>query len=280
MQNIFLSHSSKDTILVEKLNNFLISIGVRSDNIFCSSINGQGVENGKSISESIHKEIKNSKLIIFVITQNFLKSPYCTSELGAGWVLNGDKSSIYIFKSFDVEVDELNGFVDSNYKYSLFDSNGLSELCDIVSDIFEITPKHSVVAKNTKIFLDEIKSVTHSLVENKHKDIEQLEKENIKKLESQYSNLSLGAKNLIAEMYFSSDRIGYYTLSNGLVGSLVNSSFLYRTTSVSTISLRFAYAIQPWVIDYILKNKKVLNELKKLVDDAKKTKPSDQYFLQ
>lgn len=82
---IFISYSTKDIELIKALNTFLVSLNVNQNEIFCSSIEGQGVKNGERISDKISDAINNSKIIIYVITNNFIRSTFCTQELGAGW---------------------------------------------------------------------------------------------------------------------------------------------------------------------------------------------------
>lgn len=53
---ISISHSSKDINLIKILNSFITSLGVKQTEIFCSSIEGQGVKNGKRISDEISKK--------------------------------------------------------------------------------------------------------------------------------------------------------------------------------------------------------------------------------
>ena len=86
VSKIFISHSSKDDI-VPLFVDYLISIGIPNKNIFCSSLEGNGVKNGERINDTIRSELQNASMVIYLITSNFLKSTYCTQELGASWLL-------------------------------------------------------------------------------------------------------------------------------------------------------------------------------------------------
>lgn len=263
---IFISHSAKDIELVNSLNTFLLSLGLTQNDIFCSSINGQGVKTGKRISDTIQNKLRESNILIFVITQNFIKSPYCTNELGAGWILSNEKD-VYIFKSDDVENDEMKGFVNSEYKYSTFNSEGLSDLSDKICELYDFKIKHSIINNAIKTFLENAKIQNAVLVEDKSKSSKQLKDEQIKNLEKQYDTLSYGAKRIIAEIYFSYEGIRYFNLSNGIIGSLEGKLFVHRTTSVSTGFQSFAFELQPWVISFINREKKVQQELKELLEN-------------
>ena len=271
---IFISHSSKDINLIKALNSFVASLGVKQTEIFCSSIEGQGVKNGKRISDEISKAISDAKVIVYVITHNFIKSPYCTQELGAGWVLK-NKKQFFIFKAEDVNDDEIKGFINSEYKYSSFDSNGLSSLSDSIIELYNLVLKHSLVNNAINSFLEKAKIETTVLIEEKDKSAAEIKKKQILNLEKQYTYLAPGAKKIIAEIYFSYEGVGYYSLSNGVVGSLESKLFVRRTTSQSTNCWTFAYELQPWTIAFIKKNKKIQEELKSILTSKKLPTPHE-----
>ena len=269
MGKIFISHSSKDISVVKKLITLLNSIGVKPDDIFCSSIEGQGVKNGKRINTEIKKEINNCSAILYFITKNFFNSSYCTQELGAACLSNDDKP-FFILKANDIEDEEISGFVDNSYKYNLINTDGISALCDWCGDFLEITNKISILNKAISTFLESAKSDVEILVENKNKSEKELEKERIKFLESQYKDLAPGAKRILGEIYYSESGVGYYSLSNGTICLLQSEFFVMRVSSVSIGLYEFAFSLQPWARDFIKKNKTVKNELQKLLKNKNK----------
>ena len=261
---IFISHSSKDIALVELFNQFLTSLGVKKEDIFCSSINGQGVENGTRIADAVLKHLKDSNLIIYFVTNHFLKSPYCTQELGIGWSLNNEKI-MFIYKADDVRPDEIKGFVSSDYKYSQLNSDGLSELCDKLIELkYGISEKHKIINGSINQFLNSARKVISLLVETKDLSEEEADKRLVKKLETQYEDLAVGAKAILANLYFSNDGVCYYRINNGVVQSLVTKFFIRRVTTLSTGDLFFAYELQPWAHEFIKKNKTIQEELKSI----------------
>ncbi len=269
MGKIFISHSSKDISVIKKLITLLNSIGVKPDDIFCSSVEGQGVKNGKRINTEIKKEINDCSAILYFITKNFINSSYCTQELGAACLSNDDKP-FFILKANDIEDEEISGFVDNSYKYNLINTDGISALCDWCGDFLEITNKISILNKAISTFLESAKSDVEILVENKNKSEKELEKERIKFLESQYKDLAPGAKRILGEIYYSESGVGYYSLSNGTICLLQSEFFVVRVSSVSIGLYEFAFSLQPWARDFIKKNKAVQNELQKLLKNRNK----------
>jgi TIR domain len=89
---IFLSHASADKKLVDRFVDFLkTAFDMTSSDIYYSSQRGT-ITTGKNFIDSIKDNIKDTKLVVFFVTPNYLKSHFCLSELGAAWVL---EESIY-----------------------------------------------------------------------------------------------------------------------------------------------------------------------------------------
>ena len=55
-KNIFISHSSENKEIAEQLCAFITRLGIRENRIFCSSIIGQGVNNGEKLNEHVFWE--------------------------------------------------------------------------------------------------------------------------------------------------------------------------------------------------------------------------------
>lgn len=111
--DIFISHSSKDKMLVdhfvEKILN--LGIGLSSDDIFCTSTEGFGIKTGDDFRQVIKNNISNSKITILIISPNYKASEVCLNEMGAAWVLTKKVIPIIIepidFKSVGVILEPL-----------------------------------------------------------------------------------------------------------------------------------------------------------------------------
>jgi hypothetical protein len=85
-QRIFISHSVRDAVLANELSRLLqTGLSLTSDNIFCSSIHGQGLISGQPVVESLWEKIHTSAIVIFLVSNSFVESAYCMCELGAVW---------------------------------------------------------------------------------------------------------------------------------------------------------------------------------------------------
>lgn len=85
MSKIFISHSSKDEIMVNKFIDFLVlGFGILRKDILCTALKGT-TPSGEIIMEKIKTDLKDSEKIICLITKNYLESITCMIELGAAW---------------------------------------------------------------------------------------------------------------------------------------------------------------------------------------------------
>lgn len=142
-EGIFISHSSEDSDFIIKVSDFFRKLGIDKENIFCSSIEGQGVKNGERLEEKIRNKIITSRLLFYVISDNFLRSNFCIEELGAGWILRDERiqaKRVFILKLPNVK-SEVKGFINADFKYTACNNESLMGLIDDVSEIFGLANK-------------------------------------------------------------------------------------------------------------------------------------------
>jgi hypothetical protein len=86
-KSIFLSHSSKDKALADKVADLLTSgCAVNPNDILCTTLEGKGIPAGTpSFIEYLRQQIQEPKLVILLLSENFFASQFCLCELGAVW---------------------------------------------------------------------------------------------------------------------------------------------------------------------------------------------------
>lgn len=108
MKKIFISHSTKDKELVEKLIGLLrLGMGVSRKQIFCTSMNGS-LQTGSNYIQGIKTEIEDDWAIMAIISENYLKSVSCTMELGAAWILK-EKAGFFPILISPVSYEKMDG---------------------------------------------------------------------------------------------------------------------------------------------------------------------------
>lgn len=88
-KKIFISHAAKDQKLADALVDLLqTGVNVSANDVFCSSLEGLGIPPGKDFIEHIKAQIQQPKVVIALLSQNYLSSQFCMCELGATWAMS------------------------------------------------------------------------------------------------------------------------------------------------------------------------------------------------
>ena len=141
---VFISHSTSDKDIAAILRDFLISIGINNDLIFCSSLPSNGVN--EKIPDEVKENLNNSKVNIALLSNNYYGSAYCLNEAGIIWFQ--DKPAILIGLP-EIKHKDMQGFLDSNYILRRINNNNdLSYICDIVHSALDIsTPRLATISE-------------------------------------------------------------------------------------------------------------------------------------
>ncbi|HCB99889.1 MAG TPA: hypothetical protein DEP42_01510 [Ruminococcaceae bacterium] len=132
-KKIFISHSSLDRKIAEALVVFLQAHRIDPNDIFCSSIPGNGV--GSNIPEDIHSALKSSQFNIILLSSAYYKSAYCQNEAGVIWFR--DDVPCILFACPEVDETSMEGFLNSGYIVRRLDNNeDLAYLVDQLKEIF------------------------------------------------------------------------------------------------------------------------------------------------
>jgi len=116
---LFISHSSEDKLLIDIFVNLLERVGINSsDKLFYSSSESYGVDYDKYIYEELMEQfVKYNLFVVFLLSENFYKSPAALNEMGAAWVLrgyhegsNGNGHDIIILPGF--KFDDIKGCLE------------------------------------------------------------------------------------------------------------------------------------------------------------------------
>ncbi|MDJ0900781.1 MAG: toll/interleukin-1 receptor domain-containing protein [Xenococcus sp. MO_188.B8] len=135
MQKVFISHSSKDKAFVEELVELLELIGLPEESIFCTSLDGYGIDIGENFLDTIKEKLNNNTLVIFLLTQNFYSSPVCLCEMGATWVQTKNHIPI-IVPPFDFA--DIKGVIPLTQGFKVNDKLKLNIFKEKIESVFGI----------------------------------------------------------------------------------------------------------------------------------------------
>lgn len=128
--SIFISHSSKDVEVAEKLVTLLrTALKLDSDEIRCTSVDGYRLPGGANTNEQLKEEIYNTKSFIGLITPNSLESSYVLFELGARW---GAKRQLIPLLSNGVDANDL---VAPLKDYNALDCGSRGQMLQLVTEL-------------------------------------------------------------------------------------------------------------------------------------------------
>ena len=114
--DVFISHRNLDKIFVDLLTVFLMTIGIPTNSIFCSSLPGNDVK--CEISKEIKLALNASKVNIVMLSDAYYKSPYCQQEAGVIWFCETKK---IVLALPEINVDLMEGFLDNEHRIRRLD---------------------------------------------------------------------------------------------------------------------------------------------------------------
>lgn len=170
-RNIFISHSSRNVDVAVQLQSFLVNMGLDRNDVFCSSIPGQGIEDGEQINTTIFQKIDTASQIIFLISQDFIASSYCMEELGVGWYRSVKENiKCYFLVLPDASLNDIHGFINKNIvKFTILSEDKREDLSTLVECICEHyganIPKHSAITVEENQFWRNTKTIFSEMIE-------------------------------------------------------------------------------------------------------------------
>lgn len=109
---MFISHNTQDSDYAKAIVELMAKMGVRYEDIFCSSYPGCGVIFGNGILNAIREQFEEYNLfVLFIHSPRFYSSAVSLNEMGAAWILKSDHRS---FLTADCEFNMLRGVITSN----------------------------------------------------------------------------------------------------------------------------------------------------------------------
>ena len=156
-KRIFISHSSKDKDIVEKfIDNILqLGIGIKAEDIFCTSIEEMGVKNGKDFRKHIQTNIRNADYAFLLISKNYKASEICINEMGAVWAYD---ANVRLYLLPDVDFDEIGWLCDTRKANMINSSIVLDALHKEMIEYFE-RPDKETWSRQREVFIKYVNGI-------------------------------------------------------------------------------------------------------------------------
>lgn len=256
MPIIFISHSVADKPVIDDLFDLLqTGCDLRRKDIFCSSVEGAGIQTGEDFIEWIQGKLETSNLIILFLTENYYASRFCVAEMGAAWSLRKD-----VFPLVVPGIDRDPGAVLLGSQTARVDETGLDHLRDAISKHYSkasgSTARWSIKKEEfLKLFREKLPSLpTPPLV---HRDRLKAEKERADEAlkimrESDAENRQLREKTALLEKAKDAEEVAEirakYSTEDEHYDNFVNklSQLLEDLSNVEKRCIYASIASQPW----------------------------------
>ena len=118
---LFISHSEKDQDIVSKFVELLFDIGLKKEDMICSSRTDIGIPVKENIYDFLRTILDSDNVItVFMLSDNYYMSPACLNEMGAVWVKQNDYYT-FLLSGFDFK--DIKGAIDPSVKGIRLSSN-------------------------------------------------------------------------------------------------------------------------------------------------------------
>lgn len=163
---LFISHSSKDADYVEAFVGLLEILGLRDEEIICSSVPPYCIPLGNKVYEWLVNEFQNSDLhVIYAFSKDYYSSAASLNEMGAAWAMKHKWTGV-LLPGF--QFNQLDGCIDkTQIAIKLDDSDNrtlkfrLSEFKDELTKEFNLRPMSEATWERQRDgFLDRISTIT------------------------------------------------------------------------------------------------------------------------
>ena len=171
-KKIFISHATDDKKIIDKLVALLEKLGVKKQQLFCSSIPGYGIPQGSGdIYQYLRNEMSNDNLfVIMMLSKNYYSSPACLNEMGAAWIKQSTYQSI-LLPGFDYP--DIQGAInprDMSFRLSDRENRAvaLNEFKDRIVAHLELEPvDYSIWERFRNSFITEVDQIASESEANK-----------------------------------------------------------------------------------------------------------------
>ncbi len=128
MRKVFISHAVADKDLAAAFEELLENgIGLKHTEIFCTSLEGQGIPPGRDFKSFIKEELHGAEVVIALITANYYASVFCNCELGATWIESKEFIPILVEP---IDFNDLRGTLTGTQCLRMKDPSSLHEVYD------------------------------------------------------------------------------------------------------------------------------------------------------
>jgi len=155
---IFVSHAAVDKEIADKIVDLLnTAMGINvTEKVFCSSLEGMKIPPGKDFKHFIKEQIQEPKIVLLLISQNYLASQFCLAEVGASWALSLNAIPFLIPP---IEHNDMKAVLANVHALKILDPGDWNEALSVFKEALDIDPNISRWERKRDEILENIKQL-------------------------------------------------------------------------------------------------------------------------
>ncbi len=160
--DVFISHAVTDKDIAEEFTRLLASgLNITGGSVFCSSLPGRTIPGGFNFVEHIKDALHSSKVVLLLLTENYLASQFCLAEIGACWV---SKENVIPILVPPVEYERLKATLSITQAWKINDDDGLNSIADDIRKPLKLDADHAQWGVEKKAFIKKIDSLINDQI--------------------------------------------------------------------------------------------------------------------
>lgn len=138
-KSIFVSHAATDKAIADAVVDLLdTAMGIDVQHaVFCTSLEGLKIPPGMDFKQFIKDQIQHPKIVLLLISQNYLASSFCLAEVGASWAMSHRIIPILIPPA---KYDDLKAVLAGIHGLKIDDPNDWNEALEVFKEELTIDP--------------------------------------------------------------------------------------------------------------------------------------------
>jgi uncharacterized protein YukE len=113
-------------------------LDISKTEIFCSSLPGRNIRPGFNFVEYIKDSLNDAKVVLLLMTENYLASQFCLAEVGASWISKEPGRTIPLIVP-PLDFLRLKATLAITHALNITDSVALSQMADSIDEILNGT---------------------------------------------------------------------------------------------------------------------------------------------
>lgn len=160
MAKVFISHASADEEVVSLFVDSILcsGSGLNREDIFFTSREDTGVQNGDDIPSAIKDGIRCCEMFFIMVSEAYRKSEVCLNEMGAAWMRDDLPKKIVLLPG--VGFNSIGWLMSLKKGTQMTDEEGLDSIHDQVMVAFSTRVQTSTWNRSKRKFLQDIENLS------------------------------------------------------------------------------------------------------------------------